>query len=39
MVLSISSCTDFLTLKVAVTQIMTLIVEIGAVPRGGVLHL
>ena len=37
MVLSISSCTQFLTLKVEVT--LTLIAEIGAVLRGIVLHL
>ena len=37
MVLSISSCTQFLTLKVAVT--LTLIAEIGAVLRFVVLHL
>ena len=36
MVLLISSCTQFLTLKVAVilTLTVTLITEIGAVPRG-----
>ena len=39
MVLSISSCTQFLTLKVAVTLTLTLIVEIGAVLRGVILHL
>ena len=39
MVLSISSCTQFLTLKVAVTLTLTLITEIGAVLRGIVLNL
>ena len=41
MVLSISSCTQFLTLKVAVilTLTLTLIAEIGAVLRDVVSHL
>ena len=41
MALSISSCTQFLTLKVAVTLTLTvtLIADIGAVLRGVVSHL
>ena len=39
MVLSISSCTQFLMLKVAVAVTLTLIAEIRAVLTGVVLHL
>ena len=38
MVLSISSCTQFLMLKVAVTPTLTLITEIGILLRGIVLY-